>query len=1154
MTTNHSDRDTLDVIKTDLESNIFVEAGAGTGKTHSLVQRITALLASGESIENIIAITFTRAAASELRSRIRGELEDLRSQGQQDNNINEALDAIDTAAFQTIDSLVYSILQDYPLEANLPPAITVNDASAQLRVFRDEWRQWAIETLEQDEEFSRIISAALRLQLSSPFEQISELARAINERHHEFSRAKFPPPNRIGVQTITKLEDQIENLDSLMTTCNNPDDKLYAEMEKVVEWFQSDERFKSCRDEVEAENLLMTWPRARYSLGAIANWKSPGAGESAVDLKQSSSGRRAVGEARLGLRAIAESVNVALKSAREAVTLELIGYVHRFVQKIVEERRSLGNLSYYDSITWLIEMLRNNDDIRKTIQRRFKRVLVDEFQDTDPNQVELVKLLTTIPPGDDTFEPGSLFVVGDPKQSIYKFRGAEVGVSQGVKKVVQDDYPVGKYLTLRENRRSTRPIIEWVNHVFGKWMRDEEKGQAEWIPLDVAEETAAPEDIGKVFHFGEKTEADNIDEIRKREASEVAKIAEAVCAGAVQVRDRHQGGSIRKSRPGDLTILTSARTDWENYFFEFDALGLPYTAEIGGAAVFATQEFRDLLNCLHAIDDPSDQPSTVGALKSPYFGCTDVDLYDWAQAGGRFSCTAEFPPDVSSESVARAMSVMRQYNTLRDTLQPAVLIERFIRERRGRELMFFTDDPTSGLRRLDLAVELARRFTEEGAASLRECLTRFSQFKESNETMREEPSMEFDQGKIRFMTMHASKGLEFPVVILADLARGQSNSAPKIIVDHESVSESQINLGIRLGGSQLSGYFETLDYGELLENDKLSDSLEKTRLHYVAATRARDYLFVSRHRKDPGKGTDKTVAGRIEEYVGENDAIWSPVPEDWSELSYTPKNPESSTTSTAALSDRGDWLVQHKKILNAASRRSWIAPSALKSAEKVTASGADQGVDKPDFVSITDEDAPISRGRAATKIGTAVHAATQRCLENPDADIDLVAENEADKNGIPELRDEVAELTRATFDTPLLQRVRNISRDEVWIESTVAAPAPSTNGKVLEGRVDLIYRLDDGTLGVADIKTDRRFNRSISEMAEPYTPQLGAYAYAVEKAMGITVSKASILFSRLALDDPQCAEYQLTDVRGAITQALELVASQSDVESNSMET
>ena len=1118
-----SDAQTHSVIQNDIASNIFVEAGAGTGKTYSLVQRIVAMLKSGVAIDEIMAITFTRAAASELRSRIRAELEDLRAQNPSEPHITSALEGVDTAAFQTIDSLVYSVLREYPLDAGLPPAIEIQNAYSELQMFRERWRQWSVETLEKDENFSKALSTAMRLKMPSPFDRINELANAMNEKHGEMRHAEFPTPQRIGIETIIELDAQISQLQSAMYGCNDHEDGLYTKLEAVVDWYSNFIAWREPSSEDEAEEMLSTWPNITPGRdGRAPNWGGSAGKAEAVD----------------ALKSVGASIRNAFDAARQSITNDLFRYARRFVNIVVEERRRAGAVTYYDSMTWLNDMLGNHAEIRRTIQRRYPHILVDEFQDTDPNQVRLVRLLT-IPPGATTVTPGSLFIVGDPKQSIYKFRGAQVEVSQGVKNDITNDNAGGKYLTLRENRRSTRAIINWVNHLFGKWM-PVETDQAEWIPLDMATETATTDNFGNVFHFGEPIKTRNVLEVRQSDASEVAMIARAVCAGALRVRDRHDN-IIRPSRPGDLTILTRARSSWEAYTRELDALKLPYEAVIGGAAVLVTQEFRDLLNCLAAIDDPSDQPATVGALKSPHFGCTDVELNDWATAGGRFSCTAEFPADLRSSTGRDSMRILRKYNRLRDELQPAVLIERFIRERQTRELTFLETDPAPGLRRLDLAVELARQFTEEGATSLRECLARFSQLKESDEAVREEPSLEFDQGKIRFMTMHSSKGLEFPVVILADLCREENNQSPKLLVGNRTDQHSPIEVGVRLGGSKSSGFFQTWDYEDLVERDSAADALENTRLHYVAATRARDYLFVSRFRKDNDK---KTAAALIDNHAAGNSSIWSPVPQEWKNLAYAPPESDAPTDEIRLTDNRDAWIANHEELLTSASDRPWISPSALKLSQTDDASDID--VEKPDFTPIPDTDEPTARGRAATSIGSAVHAAVQRCIEINNANVDQIARSEAEKHGVADRVDEVIRLTTATLNMPLLRSAAMTARDDVWVETPVAVPLPTINGssKAMEGRVDLIYRLGDGSLGIADLKTDRSFDRSIDEMAEPYIPQLGAYAYAVQKATGIPVSEASLLFSRLAADNHGDGEYKLKDVESAIQLALELAAIQ----------
>ena len=1127
MTVNGSpqtnDSDSLLVIQSDLASSIYVEAGAGTGKTHSLVQRITALLKSGVPIDQIIAITFTRAAASELRSRIRGELEILRAENPSDENIENALQGIDTAAFQTIDSLVYSILREHPLDADLPPAIEVQDNFSQLQMFRERWRQWSVDQLQSDEGFAIVLSSAMRLNLNRPFGRISDLSKSMNEKHGDLRHVELVPPPPMAIHTIENLPSEILRIREAMQACSDPEDRLFDKFEQVNDWYIRSIENHQVESESEAQELLVTWPNIKVGKtdGRQGNWGGSTGKAAAIEVIQS----------------FVDAIQETLKTAREAVTIELSKYANEFVDDVVEERRRTGTVSYYDAITWLVDMLEQRDDIRRSLQNRYQRVLVDEFQDTDPNQVRLVRLLT-IPPGEHHIKPGSLFVVGDPKQSIYRFRGAQVDVSQAVKDDITNSG--GKYLTLKENRRSTRAIIEWVNHVFGGWMPSE-NGQAEYIALDRAKDTAAPDNFGTVYHFGGQLEESNIGKVREIDAEEIGMIARAVCNGELIVRDRHDNNATRASHAGDLTILTNTRSNWEIYTRKLDELGLPYSAEIGGSAVLETQEFRDILNCLTAMDDPSDQPATVGGLKSIFFGCSDRDLFEWARAGGKFSCTADFPEQSPSTTVRNAMTILRRYNKLRDELQPAVLVEQFIRERQARELMYLETDPAPGLRRLDLVVELTRRFTEEGAASLRECLQRFTQFKEANQDLREEPSLEFDQGKIRLMTMHSSKGLEFPIVILADLCGGRQSNNPNLLTDVKTTDNEKRRVGIHIGGDQRTGYFQAGDYEDLRKGDATADDLEKTRLLYVAATRARDYLFVSRNRKEKDR---RNYAGQIEDYLGgDNLSLWTPIPIEWKTLQYEHTTTLQGTSAdTYRVEDRDSWTQGHELVIATASERPWLSPSNIKGSVDTTVDIEFE--DKPDDTPIPASDDFAGRGRAATKIGSAVHAAIQRALEIPNANLGQIARSEAEKHGVTEDVDEVARLTEATLEMPLVRKAASLDRENVWIETPVAVPLPTSNGsaKTIEGRVDLIYRCHDGSLGIADFKTDRSFNRSITEMAKPYIPQLGAYAYAVQKATGIPVSEASILFSRLAADKNGDGEFRLPDVPEAVDMALKLAS------------
>ena len=223
----------------------------------------------------IVAITFTRAAASELRSRIRGELEKIRTQNPSDQRIKSALDGIDAAAFQTIDSLVYSILREHPLEAGLPPLIEVQDDFAQNQMFRERWQQWVVDRLDQDDGFAKSLSVAIRLGLNNPLGAINELARAMNNRHAEVLSSVLPAPERIGLKTIADLEESIARLEILVESCKDQDDRLWVLLTAAVDWYKENIAGRDIETEDEAEDLLSTWAgRSPGNFGSNANWGS----------------------------------------------------------------------------------------------------------------------------------------------------------------------------------------------------------------------------------------------------------------------------------------------------------------------------------------------------------------------------------------------------------------------------------------------------------------------------------------------------------------------------------------------------------------------------------------------------------------------------------------------------------------------------------------------------------------------------------------------------------------------------------------------------------------------------------------------------------------------------------------------------------------
>ena len=1146
---NITDDDARLIINSELYKNIYVEAGAGTGKTSSLVDRIVSLIRNGRvPIDQIVAITFTRAAAAELRSRIREKLEEISIQEQDNEQIKKSLEEIDSAAFQTIDSFALSILREWSLEAGLPPDVSIKDDLIASQEFAESWREWLIDTLDNDDEFELVLARAMELGMSNPVARLRDLAAMIKPVHLQM---EIPSVRLEVVAVIDSVNDQISDLIELLGNCVDPDiDRLAISMQEWIAWHSQHIRGKELASEREAESILTSYPRTPKTtkLGNKGNW----------DIGTLDHARESLGK----LQERVQSVNEQIKAS---VSRDLYRYACSFSESLIHERRLTGSPTFEDSISWAIDLLENNNEVRARIQDRFKRILVDEFQDTDPRQVRLVELLTT-PIGKDMYAPGALFAVGDPKQSIYRFRGADVTVSQLVGEKIEDDVQNSLKTTLRENHRSLSPVINWVNTVFGNWMQSEASADTEdtqanlqddfssvlhslfnrlsnWIALEPDENLKQVSEQQSVYRFGESLEVKYIDEVRDIDAIQVAQIARAVCNGAIQVRD--EDGSLRPSRPGDLAIITRARSNWRAYRKALDDTGVPNIAE-GEGTGFDPQEFRDLVNCLTAIDDPTNEPALVGALKSIYFACSDIELQEWVEKGGKFSYTSQTPDQLQHSSIADAMQTLRKFHELRDINPLPVIMERLVRECKVRELIYLEGDTSTSLRRIDWAVELARNFEDLGADSIREGVTMLKAYPEFLRDKREQPRSSRGSSVVRLMTIHYSKGLEFPVVILPDLAGNFRHRATSILMKSVSSEKNSGEFALRMGGDFTLG-----EYEELKEYDKASEMLERTRSYYVAATRARDALIVSQNRKlNPNRhlSEETDVAAIIQQHTKSAPDIWQAIPcgsdgktldltQIWPHVQYKSLKPEPSAPETT-IQPRDEWMQNHEITIQKASSRSWITPSGLKS-DSESLDTVHKEEEKPDQSLMSDPDLPYQRGRAATDIGSAVHAAVQRILEAPDADVGQVAKHEARKHNVSEHADEVKQLTIATLNTPLLKRIRAIPQQDIWIETPVAVrldSAEDQTANILEGRVDLIYQIEDGTLGVADFKTDRSFNRSVQSMAQPYIPQLVAYAYAVQQATGKTVSQACLLFSRLAIENPKEAEYWIPDIESAIQQ------------------
>jgi ATP-dependent exoDNAse (exonuclease V) beta subunit len=1115
-----SDERTRHIVETELGKSLYVEAGAGSGKTRALVSRLTSLLADG-GVEpgQVAAITFTRAAAFEMRSRVRARLEELADEAEDPERsarLAAAIESLDSAAVQTIHSFAFSMLKERPLAAGLPPVVTPLDDIQSGIEFDERWTAWLGDRLESDHDLVAALGLAQRIGLNRPLESLRELAEQLAERYHLLTPGMFRarvvrtdgiPRRRIAAAMFEvgrRLADAPVANDKLFVFANETVLPALGALTDAVP-----------KDGAVADEELVELPRIatnRSNGGNKANWsKTPGG----VEMRD-----QIVAE----LAALQEEIDAALVPLRSHVLATLASAAADFTLEHAAGRRSSGSLNFHDQLVLARNLLRDDRESCDHFRRRYRVILVDEFQDTDPLQVEILRLLSGI--DEAASRPGGLFLVGDPKQSIYRFRGADPSAARAFTGQVS---AVGETHSLRENHRSQRPIIRWVNHVFFRWMADHETtGQARYEDLAWPEDIEAQNesgDAGSVWWFGGEHEGSSAAN-RSREFTEISWIAQAAGRGALQVRG--SDGGVRESQFGDVAVLVKSRTGLEELEDALTNAGAPYVYE-GQSPLFTSQDVRDLRSCLTVIDDPADQVATLAALRTPAFSCSDPDLLRWKRAGGSFNYLDPLPTGATGP-VAAAYAALAEYHRLSREIPVVRLVEQLIRERRLREKAALSRTGPERMRRLNMVVELAVSVSGDRPVTLREFTSWMERQSAENARVPETVSGDADLNAVRIMTMHASKGLEFPIVILASArSRGASSDPAQVQVWGDATGAERLD--IQLGAQALGLRTDGFEDGKT--QDKAQSDLEDVRLLYVAATRARDHLVVSRHR---GNKERNALVTEIDDFMQDDADLWR----QWEAPPgrRVASRPEPGRLDTAA--DRDAWISDRRSLIASSSRPGYVTPTGLK------APGAKrEPLPKEESESFDGE--PGRFGRGAAERGRAVHGVLQHIPLTgwTSADLERLATRMADDHGILAQAAEVARFAQGVLDTSTLKAASiAAARGRAWREVSVAASVDGDAG-ALEGQIDLLFEDDDGGLVIVDYKTDRVPGGDMAEAASPYLSQMGAYAWAVEKVTGRPVKRATLIFARLAATDAT-GEYTVPDLdlrkTEAARQALELLS------------
>jgi ATP-dependent helicase/nuclease subunit A len=1071
-----------DRIATDLDANLCVEAAAGTGKTTVLVERVVNLLASGAAnVDQLVVITFTEKAAAELSTRVRDALERraASSDGSTRDRLLEAARDLYRAHIETIHSFATALLRERPVEAGIDPLFEVLEGIAAALDFDDAYEGFQDELLgEPRPEVERALRRGLGL---------AELREACEHlhKHRYLLPLNHPAPISADVATLVdKLSGVAAQLRDMLMRHEPGDDKAVPIVEGILAWV---ERLEGL-DPGEQERSLLFRKRAETHLGkgSDANW-----GGEKDRLKQLQ-------------RDYCDAVERTRGELRTDALLGLLPHVERFVESYAAERKSKGRADFDDLLFWARDLLRDSAPAREYFRKRFRAVLIDEFQDTDPIQAELALLLTSDEePGRDwlALRPGTgrLTVVGDPKQSIYRFRRADVAVYDQVRTGALDEGSE----RISTNFRSNPALLAGFNNAFGQILIAEPGVQAGNVPLEPPPDAPGARRAPVVLAEG-CVESD-AEGMRAAEARVIAGLLHTARRDGWEIRDRFEDNRWRRCRWGDMAILLPARTGLELYEQALAHAGIPYRHE-GSRDFFERAEVRDLIWVLSAIDDPTDRLALVGALRSSAFAISDEELVIHVAEAGALSYRS--PRKGPSEPVNEALAELHDLHRMRRGLSLAEVVRRVVERTRLVEFALTREDGEQGAANLLAIVDDARLFAAARGGGLRPFIRHLRNSMEEEAIEIEATVAEETDDVVRIMTTHGAKGLEYPIVALANLGSQTNTQRVPVPREHESF------LHFRVGAATVgrSGHFATPGYDEVWDAEKAHIEAERLRLLYVAATRARDYLLVP---CVVGRDRAKHLQSVLVRALPEDEALVTVVDADTiaaPAIEAAETRPIAEDALAAAVAERTAWIeartelkaqaAREREIETASSRERAVGPLA---AEVATFGASLVVTDGP----------PIP-------VGDAVHMVMERVTLPNAEDLEAIAEDVCLEGDIASQTDDVVAMCRACLQAHCVQQA--LAGGRWWREvpfllSRAVEQTDADHGPLATGRVDMVHE-DRGELIVIDYKTDKDVTSENAEKhaLEKHSGQAEIYAQALAAATGLPVREVVFVYCKAGVE------------------------------------
>jgi len=828
---------------TDLDATLLVEAAAGTGKTSLLAGRVLVLLAASVPPREIAAITFTEFAAGELRERVTDYLEKVLAghvpvelrlafpQGvaeSQKRGLWQARTRMDELTCTTIHGFCHDLLRTYAVEAAIDPGANILDSVPADLAFGSIFEQWLRRRLDDAQSSADPIALVAQLDPIGAEDLLRKLARF--RREHRTAR---PPAVDIDSRTDARFVACVGDFRRWFAAVGGPPgaEKDVNELEQLAAHFRG--KFAPAPDFGRLWNLAHPPPLTimRKHTFDLMRYQRHGVWQKAVGRVE---GRRLAEEAAENYDGCAEAFRELIGRVATAIVSTFTAELDELQNEFEDFKHRAAVLDFDDLLYLTRQVLRQNDKVREAAAKRFQRILVDEFQDTDPIQAEIVFLLAGAgASGSPWYEqrlfPGRLFMVGDPRQAIYRFRGADIATYRRAREAFERDFP-GNVLHVTSNFRSCEEIVRHINLCFEAPLRAQETG---YVALESTRGAAAH---GLPCVVKVKIDAPaRVADIRDEEARVVAE----TCARLIgNITLRRGEGEPRPVAPGDIALLAPIGTDLWRYERALEEAGLPFSSQ-AGKNLFRRQEAQDLVALVRAIADGRDTLALGALLRGPLVGLTEQELLDISQNLPRdLERPEDFPrlnlrtdPASMQHPVARdTLAILRSLRRRVRNTAPSLLIAEAVERLRVRAILAVrsSDQASRALANVDALIERARAYGVRG----------FRQFALdldadwSHCASHAEGVMDAEGQSIEIVTIHSSKGLEWPVVIPINTASGQRRQEKFIY--RRSDDTLHWMLGDVVPPTLLAA----------MNSEAEEESQQRLRLLHVACTRTMDMLVL----------------------------------------------------------------------------------------------------------------------------------------------------------------------------------------------------------------------------------------------------------------------------------------------------------------------